>query len=490
MKENEFLDGISNIESDVVERFVSMDNRLQKKANRSKIKSAWLRLGAVAACLALIIVSVMFVQMLRKPDNINHSPIIFDATASPEILSGSNLEFIEGSSLSAGSNSSIAPAFRFSLGSFIVKAKVVKNHPDKYYKLDVSSEKTPWSYRLIQMETIEVIEGENVPQYFLYLIRNTFYVDMSIHDSLLISMSQLGTDKYVLKNATQNRMECFELPIFADFNDRPDNGNMIAFTNGIFDERLWENKAWGFPNMDDYVAKKGDSEKTVIENIKKELDEWHELLYERNGKYPNPPSVITLSTLNFETEEAQEALAFVEPFKNGVFSQKLDAMKRLIFKRFINDCQTEEMIIIDTATEEVTYSEVRYTAEDMAKMENISAHLSEMANVYKEQLPKPPHIDTAGKELRGLNLYAWYAKVDGKLYGVIKTGWLYLERVERTYTSEYYDIYQYYDESYILYDMSDSTAIEISREDLIDLLGPRNIHTYGELGEREGMIYY
>ena len=31
MKENEFLDGVSNIESDVVERFVSMDNKLQKK---------------------------------------------------------------------------------------------------------------------------------------------------------------------------------------------------------------------------------------------------------------------------------------------------------------------------------------------------------------------------------------------------------------------------------------------------------------------------
>ena len=30
MKENEFLDGVSNIDPDVVERFVSMDNKLQK----------------------------------------------------------------------------------------------------------------------------------------------------------------------------------------------------------------------------------------------------------------------------------------------------------------------------------------------------------------------------------------------------------------------------------------------------------------------------
>ena len=509
MKENEFLDGISNIESDVVERFVSMDNRLQKNANRSKIKSAWLRLGAVAACLALIIVSVMFVQMLRdsgdankstgtfddpvSPENINHSPIIFDATASPEQLTGSSLEFIKGSSMSAGGNNSAPPSFGFDSGGYDVKAKVVKNHPDKYYKLDVSSEKKPTAYRLIQMETIEVIHGENVPKYFLYLIRDSLYVDMSLYDSLLISLHQLGTEKYVLRNATQNRMEYFDLLIFTDAGDHPDLGNIIAFTNGVFDESLWKNESWRYgyqfgksyldnPNgnyLGDFVVKRGDSEKTVINNIKKDFDEWNEFQYERDGEYSKPKPVITLSTLNFETKEAQEALAFVEPFKNGVFSQQLDGMKRLIFKRFINGCQTEEMIIIDIATEEVTYSEVRYTAEDMAKMENISAHLSEMAKAYKEQLPKPPHMDPAGKRLFGLNLYAWYAKVDRKLYGVIKTAWLYLE-----------DSYQYYDEAYILYDMSDSTAIEISREDLIDLLGPRNIHTYGELGAKEGKTYY
>ncbi len=498
MKENEFLDGISNIESDVVERFVSMDNRLQKKANRSKTRGRWLRLGAVAACLALIVGAVMVVQMLRKPDNINHSPkpdninhspIIFDATASPEQLTGSSLEFIKGSSMSAGGNNSAPPKFEFD-GGTVVKARVVKNHPDKYYKLDVSSKKTPTAYRLIQMETVEVIQGANVPQYFLYLIRDSLYVDMSVYDSLLISMSQLWTEKYVLRNATQNRMEYFDLLVFTDAGDHPDLGNIIAFTNGIFDESLWKNESWFYgyqfgrhyldnPQKSDLVVKRGDSEKTVINNIKNDLNEMYEYHYEKNGEYPKISPVITLSTLNFETKEAQEALAFVEPFKNGVFSQKLDAKKRLIFRRFINGCQTEEMIIIDIATEEVTYSEVRYTAEDMAKLENISAHLSEMAKAYKEQLPKPPHMDPAGKRLFGLNLYAWYAKVDGKLYGVIKTAWLYLE-----------DSYQYYDEAYILYDMSDSTAIEISREDLIDLLGPRNIHTYGELGAKEGRTYY
>ena len=51
MKENEFLDGVSNIDPDVVERFVSMDKRLQKKPS---IKRIWTRVGAAAACFALI----------------------------------------------------------------------------------------------------------------------------------------------------------------------------------------------------------------------------------------------------------------------------------------------------------------------------------------------------------------------------------------------------------------------------------------------------
>ncbi|MBQ7779886.1 MAG: hypothetical protein IJ404_05265 [Clostridia bacterium] len=51
MKENEFLDGVSNIDSDIVERFVSMDNRLKRKASKRII---WVRVGALAASFALI----------------------------------------------------------------------------------------------------------------------------------------------------------------------------------------------------------------------------------------------------------------------------------------------------------------------------------------------------------------------------------------------------------------------------------------------------
>lgn len=492
MKEDEFLDGVSNIESDVIERFVLMDNMFQMKANKSK--RVWLRLGALAACLAIIAGAIFVLPMLRgddpgeipgtgttddpgivsPPNNNNYTPIIFDATASPEQLSGNSLEFIVGTSTSPQSGADAAPPkFEFS-GGIAVKAKVVKNYPDKYYKLDISSAYRPEAYRLIQMETLEVISGNNVPQYFLYLIPDYVYVDMSIYDSLLISMSQLGVENYVLRNGTQNKVESFELLVFADKQDNPELGNIIAFSDGIFDESLWQNYTWLYgyqfaryyldnPEYGDLVVARGDSESTVISAIKKQYEEWY------GGSYQVP----SVKTLNFTTQAAKDAIEYVKPFVNGVFSQWYSQNGELIFRRYINGCQTEETIRIDLLTEEVTYSEVRYTKDDMEQMENISAHLAEKATEYAQQLPNPPHTNPEGKELLCLNLYAWYVKVDEKMYGVIKTAWRYEE-------NDNYFI-QYYDDAYVLYDMSASTATDISRDDLVKIVGTRNVYM-GEYG--------
>jgi hypothetical protein len=67
MKETEFLDGISYIDPDVVERFVSMDNRLRENVGTFKSKQIWLRVGAIAACAALIISAIVVVPMLTEP---------------------------------------------------------------------------------------------------------------------------------------------------------------------------------------------------------------------------------------------------------------------------------------------------------------------------------------------------------------------------------------------------------------------------------------
>ena len=481
MKKKEWNEGLSHLDPELVERYVLQKDRLRRRGNT---KEAWLRFGAIAACFALLASVLAVVPALRDDgfgadsgsadsydtsvyDPQKHEPIAFDPTASSEKVYGNNIEFVVGTStaLNAVADPS-PPAFEFSRG-IAVKARVVKNHPDRYYKLDISSDHRPVAYRLIGMETIEVISGEGVPDCFLYLIPEYVYVDMSVYDSLLISMSQLGAENYVLKNATQGQMESFGLPVFADEQDRPELGNVIAFTDGVFDESLWQNENWLYgyqfaryylenPQLNYLVVARGDSESVVISAINKRYDEWY-----------TSYRAISVITLDFASQAAKDAIEYVKPFKNGVFSQKYEPYYgngELIFRRFINGCQTEETITIDLLTEEVSCSEVRYTDKDLAQMEDLSAHLSEKAAEYAEQLPTPPHTDPEGKELLCLNLYAWYSKADGKLFGVIKTAWKYKE------TDNYY--VQYYDDAYVL---------DISRDDLVSVIGTRNVYT-GEYG--------
>lgn len=458
--------------------------------NNKSPKTVWFRFGAIAACFALIVSAIIVVPRLIEdtmppddsgvvlpPNKIEYTPVIFDATVSPEQLNGSGLEFIVGGG--GGGGGSAPPNFEFITSDFIVKARVVNNYPDVYYKLDVSSEYKPRAYRLIQMECLEIIRGKKVPQYFLYLIPESLFVDMSVYDSLLISMSQLGAENYVLKNEVKSQMESFDIPIFADYQEQPELGNIIAFSDGVFDESLWKTESWIYgyqfarlildnpQQYGDIVVYRGDSESDVIENIKKRID--NQIAYYK---------VPTLVTLNFSTKEARDAVEYVKPFVNGVFSQTYQQYVgnngQLVFRRFINGCQTEETVTIDLKTEKVTHYTIRYTSEDMSKIENIAVYLSDKATEYAEQLPTPPHTDPEGKEILRLNLYAWYVKINDKVYGVIKTTWKYMEQ------DNYY--IQYYDDSYILYDMTESTAMDISRDDLVKIIGTRNVYT-GEYGE-------
>jgi len=495
MKKKEWTEGLDHLDPDLVEAYVLQKERLRQ---RKKAKGVWLRFGAIAASFVLILSAVIFAPMLNgegpvfvtgtatgpkvtgipigpdvpgvvTPPVINdHTPLVFDATISPEKLSGNNLEFVIGTNTTNWVTQPAPPYFKFDYG-ISVKAKVVENYPDLYYKLDTDQWFRPTAYRLILMEAVEVIIGENVPQYFLYLIPDKLFVDMSVYDSLLISMSQLSVENYVLKNGTRNEIECFDLLVFGDSGDHPDLGNMIAFSNGIFDESLWQNEGWGFgyqfgkSALDhpehlfyDPVVVRGDSEETVIAAILKQYNE---------GTSKTVPTVVTL---DLKTQAAKDALAYVTPYVNGIFSQTYEQYhEKLIFRRYINGCRTEETVTIDLRTEEVTYSEVRYTEEDLMRMENISVYLAEKAAEYAEQAPTPPRLDTEGKKLIGLSLYAWYAKVDGKIYGIIKTAWCYQEN------DDYYK--RYPDTACVLYDIEAGTATDISVDDLRDIIGQLNM---------------
>lgn len=521
MKKKEWNQGLDYIDYDLVEKYTLQKEKLKNKQQ----KNVWLRVGALAGCLVLVLGAAILLPRLQNdiPKNEGTTPggelngSTNDPTAttpkeeeidgpvdSLQNITGIGSHFVVDLSAkvddAAGGDQAIFLTNRerwgFWVGNFVVKAKVVSVYDDEYYDMENGSrdyESTP--YRLVKMEVLESINTENMPQYFLFLVPTKFYTDMSVYDSLLLSMCQRGAASYVLKNVTQNQMETFDLPVFASeiIKDKYfDFGRIIAFNNGVFDETLWQTESWAFgykfgkEYLDDpqddgrSVVKRGDTEEAVIAKINQKIAE----------KNTSAQALNVFDFQAFQTQEAKDVVEFVKPFANGFFTQKLhyvgDGKGTVIFCRYINGCETDETILIDLATEKITYSNVRYTKEDIESIEDISVHLANMVKEYSESFPTTPHItpeQLEGYDLVCLKLTAWYVKVDDKLYGVIQTYWRY----------SYYDVYirglgYAYDASYILFDMSAGTKTAMERENLVEIVGTRNVTR--KPYQLEGTVYY
>ena len=217
---------------------------LTRKTNR---KAIWWRVAAIAACLCVVICAVAMMKpgkddpglfvpgdgtdsSATKPPENTEPPVTPPDVAEPDPgysgpsdiitvsdpkvfqdkLKGNSLEFVTGSSVRVDeSGYAEPPSFEFGYSGLVVKAKVVENYEDTYYKLDISADVAPRAYRLIQLEILEEIHGTNMPQYVLYLVPEGYFLDLSVYDSLLISMRQIGTENYVLRNGTKNQIEAF-----------------------------------------------------------------------------------------------------------------------------------------------------------------------------------------------------------------------------------------------------------------------------------------
>ena len=143
MKEKEKLNSIDLIDEKFIEEAAPYNAKPMFAARSRMIKRAVL----IAACVALMLSAVIVLPLFRKdepdisegtqepPSEYDHyTPIPFDATLSPEKLSGSNMTYVVGNS-SSGKDMEEPPIFDFGILGFIVKAKVVENYPDTYSKL-------------------------------------------------------------------------------------------------------------------------------------------------------------------------------------------------------------------------------------------------------------------------------------------------------------------------------------------------------------------
>lgn len=468
MDEKKVYNAITRIDDDLIEK--SVNGKLKRSASRI----TRIRVGAIAACFVLIVAAAIpIIDISNRNTEIPH-----DFSPGPEAyipttvgitgpsLDGEALVFVKGSSLSvSGSPQSEPPAFEFNVSGLIVKAKFIEILPDTFCRLGNNPEYKPSRFRLIRFQTLATVNVENFPNEFLYMMPELLVVDLEPYDFFYISVSQLGTENYVLHNITQSRMENPGVPVFHDMQDSPQYGNMIAFTGGILDEKLWKNKYWGYGfhylDMPDshLVVRRGSDESYTLSRIDLWLTDW----------YDRYRDLHCMTLPHGVSEDIDAALEYVKPFENGVFSEQIYNGNLIRYRRYINGCQTDETVEIDLETGEVKYSHVRFTPEEASSLENIALHIKERSAEYTGTPPKPPHFDPGDKPLRSLALFGWYVKKDGHIYGIIRTSWIF----EATgINPEYpYVTYTFADDIYTVYDAAGSVCKTFERDQLIELIG-------------------
>lgn len=466
INQKQLSEAISCLDEDVLDDY--LNQKSQRQIKQKRISSLCKALVAVAACFAIIVGSVHFLPMLADNDQDNNqSSGAYGSwesatTIATPFVTDSRLNLIGVPSFVYDSTSGVQsapPAFGFDVSGFVVKAKATEIYKDTYSVYSGHVDVPPNYYRVIKMQTIESVRGENMPQYFLYLLPEHLYTDLTEYECLLLSLYQKGTSEFVIVNNTLGTAQCLGMPVFA--NSNAEYGNVIAFNDGIFDESLWQTGSWqtGYQfakhllDADDgsLFVSRGDTCQAVIDKISNESAMYF-------GKAPK-----CVTTLSFDTKEASDALSYVRLSDKNVFLQKYSAGSKWVsFVRYICGCVTDETVTIDLETGEVSYDGSRYSENDISALPDISFDIAKTVADYQLEIPSPPHIATDGKKLLQLYVSGAYFKKDDNTYGLVTTSWLYMD------ADDYY--VQYQDKGFLLYNTSNGTAYAVKLQELAELL--------------------
>lgn len=397
---------------------------------------------------------------------------VFEPVVYPKKITGANYETITSESIDNSDDYAEdemvyeEPEFELQIYNFVVRARAVHNYTDNYCKISDSSNSEKTEYRLIMMETVEVLHGEEMPKYFMYMLKSELFLDLSVYDSLLISIRQVGAENFVLENSTQSQFEAYDALFFVS-SGNPSRGNVVAFKAGIVDGTLWYNSKWidGYrcKDGDGVVAHVDDKEADVIARAKEEIAK----LATNGNKYYTVPKIRTTA---LDSAEVLAALEYVKPFENGVFVQMFGYEIRYV--RYINGCPTDEVVKIELSSGKVTYSGSKFTQEEIKKFEDgeapldLIAQLAARKNDYLNNgIPEPPdYSHDEYKDFKALTLSAGYFKAGGKAYGLISIKWQYGDFAGCMDDRQFYY-------SYILYDAEEMYSVIITREELDSLMG-------------------
>jgi len=422
--------------------------------------------GLAVCCLVLLAFSIGGSKPMKGPMNYGTVSFLSVPGKKDTVISGEPFRYLAGAQEPGANGPSAAPPrFQFMHGYIHVVARAVEEYPNTYETLNEYGSVQTHEYRLFRMEVMDPLQS-GMEGTFFYLLPIHLKGDLTQYDALLISMFQLPKN-YVLRNGDQ--VTAFEY-LFADPYDEPQLGNIIAFTDGVFDESLWQDRSWFYgyqfaermldEDNGDLLVSRGSTLEEALQRREVQIEEWGERA-----------KIVQVRHYDFQTEAAQDAMAYLQPFENGVFvPERIISHYRQDYRirRFINGCPTNEWIHIDSEEETVTASQYRFEDADYENLPDISAYI---ASLDLSQIA-PQNTDTEGKVLIYNSAAGWYEKTENEIYAIVRIAWRYFQEGD-VYT-------QYYDETFILLDKTGDHII--SREELIELIGENRNISHEEYG--------
>ena len=379
---------------------------------------------------------------------------------------GKGFQYISGTQNPGASSGpdAVPPRFEFQYGYIHVVAKAIEE-VGIYETLNAYGSTQTYTYRVFAMQVIDPLESgmeTGSSGTFFYLLPSYLQGDLTQYDALLISMYQLPHN-FVLRN--EDALIAVDY-LFTDPRRHPELGNLIAFTNDIFDESLWQDRSWiyGYQfvdhlldrNDDSLLVSRGSTLEEALQRRQAQIEEW--------GEWAKPQ---TVKHYDFQTDTAKQVMDYVRPFKNGVFVPYGNSYSYGA-RRYINGCPTNEWIQIDMENETITTSDYRFEDADFESLPDLSAYIT---NLDLSQIA-PQHTDPNGKLLIYNSAVGWYEKTETGVYSIVRIAWRYF--AEDNYYMEYYD------ETFILLDETGDHII--SREDLIELIGENSNISHEEYG--------
>lgn len=487
MKTEEWNEGLNYLDSDLVENYVKQKDMFRRK--KKVAKGLWLRWGALAACLALLVSAVLVAPMLQAGifgGGTNGWGDAFLNLGSPEQETGPDIPIAD---VQATTSAPLYYGYEYTVYSdsagcvswktdgISVTARFVEVLPDTYTFYDDWDQS---EFRLIRMEVSNIIKGMIVPKEFLFIVPLAYMTDFSVYDRILFEdIAQYAYEYSLLYNQTKDCPEQLQTVLFGytTMHHYYLGEKVKAFgSNGKFDMRLWESTEEWKDHTASTVKYYGASyfRTLTLQDAVKEASKGDEIL--------------SVHFLSGAVGEAADALNYVKSLENGVYVPRLDGFKlfdspeiQLEFRRYIDGFATNERGMI--YADEVNWSRARFSKEDEQALPNLRGAMTAISDACQAGEIALPHIDTdaISVESQTYGVFGWYAKTEDGVIGIVRITWaINAKEAGDRWPNKYND------DAYYIIEYGSDVCKYISRDALLKKLGDYETHYIydGEYDER------